>query len=230
LDRPLSFETALLSPSEQRAVTRGLRGGDRNAWAALYDSYSEEVWRYAARLVGADEAAVADVVQETFLAAARSAGAFDENRGSLWGWLTGIVHHQAAAYWRAANRAHRVRALAESGAAEIRRLLDESEPLDIAWERRELGDLVRLVLTELTTEYAALLSGKYLDERTLEDLADAWGCSVEAIKSKLARARREFRAKFERFSREPTPTMRETDESRPPEDKPRIARITTDED
>jgi RNA polymerase sigma-70 factor (ECF subfamily) len=201
----------LLSPSEQRVVIRGLRGGDRNAWASLYQNYSEEVWRYAARLVGADEAAVADVVQETFMAAARSAAGFDEDRGSLWGWLTGIVHHQAAAHWRAASRAQRVRALAESGGPEIRRLLGETEPLDVAWERRELGDLVRLVLTEMTAEYAALLAGKYLQERTLEDLADAWGCSAEAIKSKLARARREFRAKFERLSREPTPTLRDTE-------------------
>jgi RNA polymerase sigma-70 factor (ECF subfamily) len=189
-------EPALLSSNEQLAVIRGLRGGDRNAWATLYDSYSEDVWRYAARLVGGDEAAVADVVQETFLAAARSAATFDESRGALWGWLTGIVHHQAAAHWRAATRVDRVRQLAETGAAEIRHLLDEAEPLDAVWERRELGDLVRLVLTELTPAYAALLTGKYLDGRTLEELASDWGCSVDAIKSKLARARREFRAKF----------------------------------
>jgi RNA polymerase sigma-70 factor (ECF subfamily) len=199
----------LLSPDEQLAVIRGLRGGDRTAWATLYHGYSEEVWRYAARLVGGNAAAVADVVQETFLAAAHSAANYDETRGPLWSWLAGIVHHQAAAYWRVESRAARVRALAETGAVELRHLLEGPEPIDAAWERRELADLVRLVLAELTAEYAAILTGKYLDEQTLEELAVVWGCTAEAMKSKLARARREFRAKFERLSREPTPSLRD---------------------
>jgi RNA polymerase sigma-70 factor (ECF subfamily) len=195
----------LLSPTEQLAVLRGLRSGDRNAWTALYEGYSEEVWRYAARLLGANEAAVADVVQETFLAAARSAGKFDSERGTLWPWLTGIVHHQAAAYWRGVQRTARLRRLAESGASDVLRLFNRGEPPDAIWERQELADLVRLVLTELPGDYAALLTGKYLDDQTLEELAAQWGGSTEAIKSKLARARREFRSRFERLSRAPTP-------------------------
>jgi RNA polymerase sigma-70 factor (ECF subfamily) len=195
----------LLSETEQLAVLRGLRNGDRDAWTALYEAYSEEVWRYAARLLGADQAAVADVVQESFLAAARSARNFDPDRGTLWAWLTGIVHHQAAAYWRAAHRAARLPHLAELGAPELVRLFDNSEPADANGERRELADLVRRVLAELPADYAALLTGKYLDDQSLEALAAQWGGSAEAIKSKLARARREFRSKFERLTREPLP-------------------------
>jgi RNA polymerase sigma-70 factor (ECF subfamily) len=70
----------------------------------------------------------------------------------------------------------------------------------------DLADFVRAVLAELSADYAALLTAKYLDDRTLADLAGEFGGSVEATKSKLARARREFRAKFEFLSKEPSPS------------------------
>lgn len=194
----------MLSPSEQLAVVRGLRGGDRGAWATLYDSYSEEVWRYAASLIGGDGSAVADLVQETFLEAARSARTFDPEKGTLWSWLAGIVHHRAAAHWRAVARTARLRDLAEAGEIEIRRLSDDRDSPVAAAERRELADQVRRVLAELPADYAALLTGKYLDERTLEELAEQCGGSVEAVKSKLARARREFREQFERLTKATT--------------------------
>jgi RNA polymerase sigma-70 factor (ECF subfamily) len=195
----------LLSDQDQIAVIRGLRVGNRDAWTALYENYSGDVWRYVARLVGPDSAAVADVVQEAFLAAARSAAQFDPERGTLWSWLAGIAHHQVAAHWRAASRAARLRSLAEQGAAEIREWLDSAAaPLEETWERRELADLVRGVLAELPAEHAALLAAKYMDDASLEDLARQFGTTVVAAKSKLARARGEFRTKFERLTREPS--------------------------
>ncbi len=199
----------MLDESDQLAVVRGLRDGSREAWTRLYDGYSVDLWRYVARLLGADGAAVADVVQEAFMAAARSARQFDPSRGTLWAWLTGIAHHRVAIYWRQAERAGRIRKLADVRATEIRRLLDDTEPADESWERRELAELVRGVLAELPADYAGLLTAKYLDERSLAEVAEQFGGSTEAVKSKLARARREFRAKFERSTREPTQTIQE---------------------
>lgn len=185
---------------DEQAVARGLRAGDRSAWAALYDGYSTVVWRYVARLVGADATAVADVVQEAFLGAARAASTFDAERGSLRAWLLGIAHRQVALYWRNRERADRWRRLAESGAVEVRQWLDDGDGPSQLWERAETSDLVRGVLAELPPEQAALLVAKYVDQSSLEELARRYDRSVEAMKSKLARARRDFRAQFEQRS------------------------------
>ena len=191
---PSFHETApLLDEHDQTAVICGLQTGNREAWAALYDGYSTDVWRYVARLVGPEVADVADVVQDTFLAAARSARSFDSGRGSLWGWLTGIAHHHVSLSWRQINKAARLQKLAEAHAGELHRWLDDSEFEPLTLEQSELAELVRGVLAELPSDYAALLTAKYLDERSLDDLSRQWGQSVEALKSKLARARREFR-------------------------------------
>ncbi|MFM9964003.1 MAG: RNA polymerase sigma factor [Planctomycetaceae bacterium] len=187
----------MLDEPDQLAVIRGLRNGSRDAWTALYDGYSADVWRYVGRLIGGQSAEVADIVQETFLAAARSARQFDETRGSLWSWLTGIAHHQAAAHGRQRGKTERLRLLAESGVLELRPWWEGTESAEALCEQRELADLVRGVLSDLSADYSALLTAKYLDDQSLEQMARQFGGSVEAIKSKLARARREFREKLE---------------------------------
>ena len=202
----------MLDEPEQLVVAAGLREGRREAWARLYDAYSLDVWRYVARLMGPEAATVADAVQETFLEAARSAARFDPARGTLWTWLTGIAHHRAAAHWRQTERIANLRKLVESRAAEIRHLLDAAEsnvesPLEI-WQHNELAELVRSALADLPADYAALLTAKYLDDRSLAELSAQTGSSIEAVKSKLARARREFRARFERLTNEPSSSAR----------------------
>jgi len=190
----------LLDEHAQHTVICGLQQGSREAWATLYDNYSLEVWRYAARLLGPDAAAVADVVQESFLEAAASARNFDPTRGSIWSWLTGIVHHRVSAHWRQSAQMTRLRQVAASIWPDAQNSESNGQQCETAIRQREVADSVRVVLSRLPAEYAALLTAKYLDDRSLLDLAGEWSSSVEAIKSKLARARREFRTAFERLA------------------------------
>jgi len=79
----------------EQEIAKGLQDGDRAAWLKLYETYADHVWQNVARLMGYACPAVPDVVQETFLAAARSAKKFDFRRGSLWIWLCGIAKRAA---------------------------------------------------------------------------------------------------------------------------------------
>ncbi|HEY2882444.1 MAG TPA: sigma-70 family RNA polymerase sigma factor [Pirellulales bacterium] len=190
----------MLDEPTQLAVIRGLQRGSRDAWTALYDNYSVAVWQYAGRLLGPHTAAVADVVQETFLEAAASARNFDSDRGTIWSWLTGIVHHRVSAHWRQTNRTARLRQLAPNVCLEAQNALNDGQTIETAAQQRELAEFVRCVLAQLPAEYAALLTAKYLDDASLQELSLQWNSSVEAIKSKLARARREFRGSFAKLS------------------------------
>ena len=98
----------MLDEQQERRIAQGLREGEADAWQALYDAYAERVWRGVARLLGAHKSDVADVVQETMLAAARSALSFDPARGPLWPWLWGIAHNHAALHLRKQARRHRL--------------------------------------------------------------------------------------------------------------------------
>src|SRR5262245_58010828 len=98
---------------DERELTERLRAGQADAWRALYDAYAEPIWRLVARQMGPSSADVADVVQETFLAAARAATSFDAARGTVWFWLCGIARRHVALFYRKQERHERVRRAAE---------------------------------------------------------------------------------------------------------------------
>src|SRR5262245_65458791 len=86
--------------TDDQRLARELVGGSADGWRMLYDAFAEAVWRCVARRVGPHTAEVADIVQETFLAAARAARSYDPARGSLWVWLSGIARRQTALHFR----------------------------------------------------------------------------------------------------------------------------------
>ncbi len=172
----------------ERELAQGLREGSGQSWRAFYDAFALRVWNSVARRIssGSD---VADIVQETFLAAARSARNYDSGRGSLWCWLSGIARNQTALFFRKRSSRHD---LANDWELPGR----EAEPAELL-ATAELAMSVRRVLSLLPLEYETLLVGKYLDELSLEDLAAAEESTSSAISSKLARARQAFRDEFE---------------------------------
>jgi RNA polymerase sigma-70 factor (ECF subfamily) len=191
--------------SSDAEIAYGLARGRACAWTALHDAYSIRVWQYVARMIGPDAAAVADIVQETLLAAAESARTFDESKGSLWQWLSGIAHHRVAGHWQAQKRTQTV----------LKRLQERQSPIPhISFERsndsttapdarllqQELADVVRLVLATLPADYAGLLTAKYVDELSLVEIQQQTQSSSDAVRSKLLRARKEFRKVYERIT------------------------------
>ena len=189
-----------MDDQQQREVARGLREGKTEAWRALYDAYCRPVWHLIARAMGPDSADIGDVVQETFLAAAASARSFDPSRGSLWMWLTGIARRQVALHYRQRKRTDREkdhRGLTAGGARQVLRWLDNgSDAPEEILAAAELSSTVRATLTELPTDYETLLTAKYLDGASVEQIASASDSSSTAVRSKLARARKAFRRIF----------------------------------
>lgn len=192
-----------LDKNTEREIVKGLQEGNRRAWLRLYEAYAKPVWKNIARLMGEDSAAVADVVQETFLAAARSAKNFDPDRGSLWVWLWTIASRQVALYYRK-QKSSPVLAQAQNWwTALVGEKLDwidakTDAPPDIL-QSRQLTTLVRCALSELPGEYQTLLLAKYVDSQPTERIAEQMGCSPVAVRSKLARARKAFQKAFKKI-------------------------------
>lgn len=183
-----------MDETQERTIAQGLRDGRPEAWRDFYDAFAERVWRGVARLLGPSSADVADVVQETFMAAARSAAGFDPDRGSLWQWLWGIARNHLALHLRRRDRQQRL----ATANGQVRRWLetDSQVPPD-PLEADELAELVRAILAELPDEYATALTAKYLDEIPVEQIAREQRCTEVALRSRLARARAAFKARFE---------------------------------
>jgi RNA polymerase sigma-70 factor (ECF subfamily) len=194
-----------LDENTEREIAKGLQESSRQAWLRLYEAYAKPVWKNIARLMGDDSAAVADVVQETFLAAARSARNFDSDRGSLWAWLWTIANRQVALYYR---KQKPDTILVQSWRWWIS--LDGEKldwidaktdaPPDIL-QSRELATLIRYTLSKLPAKYQILLLAKYVDNQPADRIAQQMSCSPVAVRSKLARARKAFQKTFKKIIR-----------------------------
>jgi RNA polymerase sigma-70 factor (ECF subfamily) len=185
---------------QERQLAQGLREGRIEAWHALYEAYAGPVWQYVARLMGPGAADVADVVQETFLAAARSARTYHPERAHLWPWMVGIARNQVALCYRKRQHQERikraVRWLATTGQTVICWLEHRQQTPPEAMAAAELATLVRAALSELPADYQGILTARYLDGAGVEEIAAQDNTTATAVRSKLARARRAFRETF----------------------------------
>ena len=189
----------LQSSIDERQLALALGRGESLAWQTLYDAHAARVWDCVARRVGPGAAEVADIVQETMLAAARSAHTFDPDRGSLWGWLSGIARRQAALFYRRKQTRPSPNPHVDGDDANVDWLAGhEADPADWLAEG-ETAELVRQALAELPADYEILLTGKYFADLSLAQLAAENNCSEAALNSRLARARRAFREVFARL-------------------------------
>jgi RNA polymerase sigma-70 factor (ECF subfamily) len=93
-------------PVEERELLRRAGKRDENAVRVLYREHVGRVHRCVSRVLGANDADVEDVVQQTFLAAIDGADRFD-GRSSVGTWLVGIATRraldQARDRWRRAR-------------------------------------------------------------------------------------------------------------------------------
>ena len=159
-------------------------------FAALYDRYAAQLYRYAYRRMGA-AAAAEDVVADTFLAAFRRRHSYDLGRPDARPWLFGILTRELGRHDRA-ERAH-YRALARSAST--------SSPADSPAE--DVDD--RVAAGAIRTELAAALAALPARDRDVlllvawgdfayGEVASALDIPVGTVRSRLNRARRKVRA------------------------------------
>lgn len=155
------------------------------ALLALYDAAVGDVYHYL--LARCSTASVAeDLCAETFLAACDAA-----KRGSIpavtVAWLIGVARHKLADHWRReAREQRRLHAV----------IAEPARQVDDPWDGILEADVARAVLASLTPSHRAALVFRYIDGRSVAEVAIDLGRTVEATESLLVRARSGFRCRY----------------------------------
>jgi RNA polymerase sigma-70 factor (ECF subfamily) len=124
-------------PADETLVAAVARG-DRAALGALFDRFHGVVFRFVARLSGADSAHLDDLVQATFLEGARVAGSF-RGRSAVRTWVLGIANNIVRHHVRAeARRRRRVESVARD-----RERGSDLAPDELASQRQLLARLAQ---------------------------------------------------------------------------------------
>jgi RNA polymerase sigma-70 factor (ECF subfamily) len=172
--------------------------GDASAAESLLAAHLDPLYEFVHYRIGGDVERAQDVVHDTFLVALERMHAFD-GRSSLYTWLCGIAKNKI----RAARRARPARSLdevLENADPEIDAILAqiEREPLPLqVIERQETRDLVGATLSSLPPEYKRALVEKYIEGRSVAEMAERRGRGEKATESMLTRARVAFVKVFE---------------------------------
>lgn len=155
------------------------RRGDADAFQVIYDRHATVAFSLAYRITG-DLDSAEDVVQEGFLGVWRSAGRYDETRGSVRTWVLGIVHNRAIDHVRRALSVERRHTSAE-GVGE----LPAKEETDVEAARREEAEEVRAALARLPAEQCKVIELAYFGGFTHTQIAAMLDVPSGTIKGRM---------------------------------------------
>ncbi|MCX7800317.1 MAG: sigma-70 family RNA polymerase sigma factor [Fimbriimonadales bacterium] len=173
---------------EDVVVIERFLAGDGSAFEALYRKYYDKVFAIAKGvLLDSDEAA--DAVQEVFTLVYRHLRRFDR-RSRFSTWLFRVAVNRSIQ--QARKTKHKARHVP----------LDEALGTEATDEERERGDdpKIQEALSRIPPPDRAILTLFYWDELSLQEIGASMGCSVNAAKTRLYRARERFRAAYEEAS------------------------------
>ena len=161
-------------------------------FALLVRAYEEPFLRKAMSIVREREEAE-DIVQEAFTKIYLNAKKFKVVEGakfSSWGYR--ILINTALTHYAKRKR----RGNAEFGLdEEIWALIPDKNLRQ--FEKKELQDLVASVLSRMPAPIARALSLFFIEGKTQEEIAQSEGLSVGAVKTRVHRAKKEFKKVFE---------------------------------
>lgn len=159
-------------------LLRRMMAGDEDAFTALYRRHQGSVYRYALHMSASTDVAE-EVTQEVFMFLIRRGKQFDSRRGSLTGFLIGVARNHVL------RRLERDRVYSEPPDESY--AVDEDTFGSIVRNRR--ADCLRKALLALPEHYREVLVLCDLEELDYARAAEALGCPVGTVRSRLNRAR-----------------------------------------
>lgn len=159
-------------------LTEQLRQRCPAAWERFYRLTHLPILRQLRRLTG-DATRAEEVLQMAFVTALERIDHFDPARGTADGWLAGIARMKSLEAARARRRS-----------VSLPENLDVPEPDE---ESDADEEMVALVLDRLEPRYAEVLRRKYLNDQSMETIAQELGIKPATVGTLLHRGRQQFR-------------------------------------
>jgi RNA polymerase sigma-70 factor (ECF subfamily) len=185
--RALSALAEAVSASRQTlpALLDAARGGDGGAFAAIVHQFEVPTYQFILRMVRRT-AVAEDVSQEVFIRLWRHLGEI-ESAEVLPAWLRRVAANAVIDHWRKEEaRGRRMQELREHPIA--RHVVRPSSRM----ESKEALDAVQVALDSLPAKLRSVLVLRTMEGLSYEEVAEVLGLSVQAVRSRLFRARQEL--------------------------------------
>lgn len=189
-----SIPTGASGPSDAELVRRCQRGETR-AFEELVVRYRGKVYAMIVNMTGNDADAW-DLSQEVFLKAWRALAKF-EARSQFYTWLYRIAHNVTYDWMRKRKIETGTEFDDETGnqvaAGAVTVPRQAAEP-DRRLSSKETGLRIQQALKELSPEHRAVILMKEVDGLSYQEIAEAAGCSLGTVMSRLFYARKRLQS------------------------------------
>jgi RNA polymerase sigma-70 factor, ECF subfamily len=176
---PVIPETAAQAHAPDAALVRRILKRDEAALGELYDRYAGLLTAVLVRILR-DTQAAEEILQDVFHQLWRSAGQFDESRGSLPGWLMVIARNRAISRLRKHNPA--------AGEELFEGAMPLAFNLETATAQQEMLGRVRGVMQTLPPEQRAAVELAYFEGMSHSEIAARTGDPLGTVKTRLRTA------------------------------------------
>jgi RNA polymerase sigma-70 factor (ECF subfamily) len=170
-------------PMDINAQLRRIHAGDRQAFAPVVMHYQRALFGFLGRM-GLGQHQAEDLAQETFVRAWQNLASYRPSAGAFSTWLFTIARHLAL------NELERI------GRAQHTPLNDSlpdppcpgPHPPDVL-AQKQLRQRLQLALHRLSLPDRSVLALAYIQELDMAEIGKIEGCSTNAVKTRLHRAR-----------------------------------------
>lgn len=166
------------------------QGGDRSAFSMLVEAYDRRLLYFVRRILGEFDGAY-DVLQSVWLIAYRKLGQLSAP-DAFRVWLYRIAHDQAIDELRKKSKRP---VLFED--VKVAPVVDVVETDNHSFEDAEL---IHQALSSLSIDHRRVITLKFLEEMSVEEIAQVVDCSAGTVKSRLHYAKAALRSRIEELA------------------------------
>ena len=160
--------------------------GDEAAFAALYERFKGNVYRFALQMTGSASLAE-DITQDAFITLMEEGDKFEESKGQVLSFLLGIARNFVRRAHRSQARSTPLVSENEQG-EEVELVLESGQDTVADVLRGETVDLVREAVQSLPAHYREVVVLCDLCEMSYAEASAQLNCNLGTIRSRLNRA------------------------------------------
>jgi len=183
--------------SNQRSWT-GISAGDADIWGEFLTREIPQLYGMFIRR-WPNPTLAEELVQRTVFDAVRGRGSYDPSRGSPEGWIFGIARNNI----RLEMRKRASRGGVDGDISSYLEAIDSKPLPDEVLEQKETAAVVRAALNRLESKEQAVLTAKYIEGLSAQEIARQMGMTEKAVHSLLYRARISLRQELKRMAVRP---------------------------
>ncbi len=166
----------------------GLKNNDSLAMSALYQMYSDSLYKVISTIVVIEEVAQ-DLLQETFIKIWKSFGMYDASKGRLYTWMARLARNLSIDYLRSSN--HRNAAVCED-LAEVGQQVDMTFQTNYNPELIGVKDMTNILNHDQKSALELVYFKGYTHVQAAEELNITLGILRSRLQSSISELRKVY--------------------------------------